>query len=63
MIDFYIACGLLVFVSVAIAIAIAWHDLQRKHFDKGMEEATNVIDELSSRLNEAVDLNLQLGRN
>jgi colicin import membrane protein len=38
------------------------HDLQLKLVDKEKEEAANVNEELWSRLNEAVDQNLQLGR-
>lgn len=38
------------------------HDLQLKLVVKEMEEAANVNKELWSRLNEAVDQNLQLGR-
>lgn len=38
------------------------HDVLRLQLEQEMDEAANVIDELHSRLNEAVDLNLQLGR-
>ena len=38
------------------------HDVLRLQLEQEMVEAANVIDELHSRLNEAVDLNLKLGR-
>lgn len=38
------------------------HDVQRQQLEAEMHEAANLIDALDSRLGEAVDLNLQLGR-